>query len=252
MSRRRFLQLVAGSSLLAATSCLASAPAVRAGSRRIRAIAFDLFTLFDPRTIDRTAEAIVPGRGAALAETWRTRQFQYAWLHLGAGRYRDFAQLTEDALAYAMRAQGLELAAADRTRLLRAYRTLDPWPDTARVLAALRARGLRLAPLANFTPGMIDELLVHAGLADAFDDRISTDLAHTYKPAPRAYQLAVERFGLARDEIAFAAFGGWDAAGATWFGLPTFWVNRFDVAAEQLVEPVASGPDLEALARWLT
>lgn len=246
MSRRDFLRLLAGSSLLAAC---APRPRVRAPAR-VRAIAFDLFTVFDPRTVDRAAEQLVPGHGAALAETWRTRQFQYTWLHLGAGRYRDFAQLTDDALIYALRARGLDLAPADRARLSATYRALDPWPDASRVLAALRARGLRLAPLANFTPAMIDELLAHAGLADAFDDRISTDAARTYKPAPRAYQLAIERFGLAHREIAFAAFGGWDAAGATWFGFPTFWVNRLGVPSEQLVDHVASGPDLDALARW--
>jgi 2-haloacid dehalogenase len=246
MSRRDFLRMLA----IGAAACAAPRPR-SSGTPRIRAVAFDLFTCLDPRTIDRAAEAIVPGRGGELADAWRTRQFQYSWLRLGAEQYRDFWQLTEDALDYALRARSIELAATERARLLQTYRALDPWADTARVLGALRSRGLRLAPLANFTPSMIADVLAHAGLTKLFDDQISTDVARTYKPSPRAYQLAVERFGLAREEIAFAAFGGWDAAGASWFGFPTFWVNRFGVTPEALDAPAATGPDLEALARWL-
>lgn len=246
MFRRDFLGLMS----VSAMAC-ASSPVRSAGRPPIRAVAFDLFTCFDPHSIDRAAEALVPGRGSALAETWRTRQFQYAWLHLVGERYRDFWELTEDALDYALRAQSITLAAADRARLLHTYRALDPWPDTKQVLAELHSRGLRLSPLANFSPSMVSDLLAHAGLTALFDDQISTDLARTYKPSPHAYQLAVDRFGLAREEIAFAAFGGWDAAGASWFGFPTFWVNRFGVPPEELGASPATGPDLLALARWV-
>ena len=46
----------------------------------------------------------------------------------------------------------------------------------------------------------------------------------------------------------FAAFAGWDAAGAKSFGYPTFWVNRLGLPPEQLgVLPDATGPDLNAL-----
>ena len=34
-----------------------------------------------------------------------------------------------------------------------------------------------------------------------------------YKPDPRAYQMGVDVFGLQREDIVFAAFAGWDAAG---------------------------------------
>jgi 2-haloacid dehalogenase len=52
--------------------------------------------------------------------------------------------------------------------------------------------------------------------------------------------------------VAFAAFGGWDAVGAHWFGLRTFWVNRLGVAPETLApEVAASGPTLAELARFV-
>jgi 2-haloacid dehalogenase len=63
--------------------------------------------------------------------------------------------------------------------------------------------------------------------------------------------LGVSLFGLPREEIGFAAFGGWDAAGAAWFGYPTFWVNRLGLPVEELAPgPEATGPTLRELAAW--
>ena len=90
-------------------------------------------------------------------------------------------------------------------------------------------------------------------MGELFEVRISTDAARTYKPDPRAYALGVEKLELPREHIAFAAFGGWDAAGARWFGYPTFWVNRLGVPHEEL-SPAAdgSGPSLVELAAFVS
>jgi 2-haloacid dehalogenase len=218
----------------------------------IRAVAFDLFTIFDPRGVTQLAEEIAPGTGAALVETWRTRWFEYAFLRAAAGRYRDFGAVSEDALAFAAHVHAVTLAPAERRRLVEAYTRLPPWPEARAALGRLKAAGLALAPLANFTPAMIEALVDSAGLADSFDHQLSTDAVKTYKPHPRAYQVAVDAFGLPREAIAFAAFGGWDAAGASWFGFPTFWVNHLGVPHEELTEaPLASGADLDALEAWV-
>jgi hypothetical protein len=55
---------------------------------------------------------------------------------------------------------------------------------------------LRLAPLANFAPHMIERLLGRVELTRSFDALISTDAARTFKPDPRAYALGPERFDL--------------------------------------------------------
>jgi 2-haloacid dehalogenase len=259
MSRRDFLRLVGGAALLAplAGSCLAGpgpgpvAPAPPHPAHPIRAVAFDLFTIFDPRSVTAAVEAALPGRGAAFALAWRTRQFEYAWLRAAAGRYADFRTITDDALGVTAREHRLELGPAVRTRLVDAYTELTPWPDSVTALHAMRRAGLRLASLANYSPAMIAALLRRAGIDDLFEHQISTDPARTFKPDPRAYQLGVDRFGLARDQIAFAAFGGWDAAGATWFGYPTFWVNRLGVELDSLATPTAIGRDLTELAAWI-
>lgn len=250
MSRREFLRWVGVASL---PSCAANrTAAVLPGARRsIRAVAFDLFTLFDPRGVDHKVASVL-GDQRAFAATWKRKLFEYSWLRAAAGQYRDFEALAGDALSYAARAHDVALSEAARSELSGAFTELEPWPDSAEALRQLRERGLKLAPLANFTPRMIEQLLGRARLLDQFDALISTDLAQTYKPDPRAYALAESVLGLRRQEIAFSAFGGWDAAGASWFGLPTFRVDRLSQPSEELAPGVASGRDLPALASWLS
>lgn len=253
MSRRGFLKLLAGGAIAGVLpACRAPGLARPGRPGAIAAVAFDLFTIFDPRSVEAAVAAEVPGEGPELARQWRARQFEYAFVRAAADQYADFRRVTDDALVVTARARGHELGAATRARLVDAYQTLAPWPDSIEVLRELRGRGLRLAPLANYAPAMLHALLVHGGIAALFEDELSTDRVKSFKPHPRAYQLGVDSFGLPREQIAFAAFGGWDAAGATWFGYPTFWVNRLGIAQEALVSPTATGPDLTAFAGWLS
>jgi hypothetical protein len=48
------------------------------------------------------------------------------------------------------------------------------------------------------------------------------------KRSPSTDALGNDRLHLAKEDILFAAFGGWDVAGAKAFGYPAFWVNRFN------------------------
>lgn len=252
MSRRDFLSLMGGAALSAcgphATPVAAVAP--RRDATSIRAVAFDLFTLFDPRGVDARVTEVV-GNRPDLTATWKTKLFEYSWLRAASGQYRDFQGLVHDALVFATRLHGIDLATDGRTRLEAAFTELAPWPDSKATLVKLRARGLKLVTLANFAPSMIQTLVNHGGLADQFDDLISTDRARTYKPDPRAYALGETALGLQRQQIAFAAFGSWDAAGGRWFGFPTFWVNRFSQPNEELAPPDEQGPDLSHLEQWL-
>lgn len=85
-------------------------------------------------------------------------------------------------------------------------------------------------------------------MGGVFDHLLSTDRVQAYKPDPRSYQMGIDAFGLRREEIAFVAFGGWDAAGAKTFGFPTIWMNRLNVPTEHLgVLPDEIASNFEAL-----
>lgn len=236
MQRRTFL---GAATATVATALLTKGAAARGG---IRAVAFDGFPIIDPRPVAARAEALFPGRGAELMAAWRTRQFEYTWLRTLMGRYADFWQVTGEALDFAARSIGLDLPPDRRDALLQTFLELKAWPDAEPTLRALKAAGIRMAFLSNFTAPMLDAALRNAGLQDLLEPHLSTDRVQAYKPDPRAYQLGVDAFGLPREQIAFAASAGWDAAGAKAFGYPTVWVNRAKLPVEQL----GLAPDLIA------
>ena len=240
--------LVAGMAVTAAAAPRPTAHRDAHASGRFKAVVFDYLVLFNPDSIVSEVERVFPGKGRDLTNLWRTRQFEYSWLRSITHEYVDFLAITEDALVYAADTMKLTLTSNDRRRLLDAYLHLEPWPDTMEALGKLRASGISIVTLANFSPTMLRLNAENAGLTRFFDLFLSTDLNHTYKPDPRAYRLALDHLGLDKQEIVFAAFAGWDAAGAKVFGYPTFWVNRFNQPLEQLgSRPDGTADNLEGL-----
>jgi 2-haloacid dehalogenase len=234
MDRRAFISTVASAVGGSVISGRARAEEIPGRHAKIKAIAFDGFVIFDPRSVEKRVEEQLPGRGAQFTTLWRTRQFEYCWLRTSGGQYADFWRLTDDALRYTAKSLKVSLTGAQHDALMEAYRTLTPWPDVREGLAELRSRGIRLAFLSNLTAAMLDANLKQAGLSEFLEPHLTTDRVQAYKPSPRAYQMGLDAFRLQKSEIAFAAFGGWDAAGAKWFGYPTVWVNRGGVPAEEL------------------
>jgi 2-haloacid dehalogenase len=135
---------------------------------------------------------------------------------------------------------------------MQAYLGLTTWPAVSAALSALQEAGIRLVFLSNMTAKMLEAGIKNAGLDGVFEHVLSTDQIRAYKPDPRVYQMAADAFQLTREDILFAAFAGWDAAGAKWFGYRTFWVNRLNLPGEELgVTPDAIGRDLTDVVRFV-
>jgi 2-haloacid dehalogenase len=230
-----------------------SAPSsARSAEGKIKAIAFDAFVIFDPRPIVIQAEELFPGHGASLCNEWRIRQFEYTWLRSLSNRYANFWKVTDDALTYACRKEKLDLTEDKRKKLMNTYLNLKAWPDVLPALQSLKASGIRLGFLSNFTPQMLEANIKSAGLDGFFEQVLSTDKTATYKPDSRAYQMGIDAFGLPREKILFAAFAGWDAMGAKSFGYTTFWANRSGQPGEELdMPPDAEGKGLVDLLNFL-
>src|ERR1700742_3985929 len=250
MSRRSVLALGAagmvsgwaGPSLMRGTADAAS----------IQAVAFDAFAILNPRQLFDTCEALFPGRGNELGKLWRTRQFEYQWLRSLSGRYADFWSVTRAALEFAARSLNLNLTGGQRDDLMQGYLFMSTWPDVQPALAALRRAGKHLIMLSNATDEILRAGVRNSAVESMFAELISTDRIKSFKPDPRAYQLGVDRLGLRREAILFVAFAGWDAAGAKWFGYPTFWNNRQHASLEALdVVPDGAGESLQALTEFI-
>lgn len=219
-----------------------------AGGPQYKAVAFDYFVIFDPNSVVAEVEKVFPGKGMDFTKAWRAKQFEYGFLRSITGSHEDFFKVTEDALLYTLESQKLAATEEQKKQLLNAYLTLKPWPDAVEGLKKLKTAGLRITTIANFSKKMLQANADNAAIAGLFDELLSTEVNGTYKPDPKAYGLAMERLGLKKEEIVFAAFGGWDAYGAKSFGYPTYWVNRFNLPVEKLgIEADGTSNDFQGL-----
>ena len=225
----------------------------------IKALVFDVFgTVVDYRgTIIREGERLNRTKGlqvdwARFADAWRARyrpamdqvmQGALPWTNLDA-----LHRMALDELLSEFQIDD-RLTEEEKDQLNRVWHRLQPWPDAIPGLTLLRKRFI-LATLSNGNVALLVNMAKYSALP--WDCILSAELVQVYKPDPRAYQMGVDAFGLRREQILFAAFAGWDAAGARCFGYPTDWVNRQNQPAEQLgVFPDASGRTLDDLVVWL-
>ncbi len=217
--------------------------------RTARAAVFDAYgTLLDVHAAVGRHAARLGDKAAPLSALWRNKQLEASWILSAAGAYEDFWTITERTLGHAMRAHGVEDPAL-RADLLSAYRVLGAYPDAAPTLAALRDAGLGTAILSNGSPEMLAAAVEAGGLGPLLDYVLSVHPLRRYKPDPRVYALATERFGCQPHEVAFVSSNAWDAFGAARFGFRVFWVNRAGGPVEYWLDELAEAvlPGLDAL-----
>ena len=209
---------------------------------------FDAYgTLFDVHAAVRKHSAAMGPDAQFLSELWRAKQLEYSWMLSLMGRYRDFWDLTQDALDYAF----ARVPTADRSmrdKLLDAYWSCDAYPDVPELFKQLKLRGARLAILSNGTPKMLEAAIANAGIGDSLDEVISVDEVKIYKPDPKVYDLVTTRFRAFPEAISFQSSNRWDAAGAAAYGFSTVWINRNAMPEEYNdIRPAAVLPNLTGL-----
>ncbi len=248
----RFKFLSASASIAAAWALPGSLRSLHNRQLPVKAILFDAFPVFDPGNVFSSAIRMFPEKGPELVREWRARQFEYTWLRTISGNYVDFLTVTSDALRYACQLLKVEISEPQQQQLMDEYYRLRTWPEVAATLARLRAAGYRLGMLSNFTPEMMRINMNNCKISTHFEHLLSVDPIKRYKPDPLTYQMGMDVFGLAKEEILFVPFAGWDAAGSKNFGYRTFWVNRLQTPPERLGPlPDGEGKDLNDLVRYL-
>ncbi|MFN7189915.1 MAG: haloacid dehalogenase type II [Rhodospirillales bacterium] len=216
----------------------------------VKACVFDAYgTLFDVHAAVRAYAGRVGAAAEAVSVLWRTKQLEYTWVRSLMGRYADFAQVTGEALDYAL-ARHTIADPALRADLMAAYRRLAAYPEVGASLDVLAKGGRRLAILSNGTQAWLEDAVSAARLGGRFAAVWSVEAVGIYKPDTRVYRLATDGFGLDANEIGFVSSNPWDAAGAANFGFRAVWVNRTGLPGEYAsvaaVPQVASLTDLQA------
>ncbi|WP_334120147.1 haloacid dehalogenase type II [Limnobacter sp.] len=214
-----------------------------------RLVLFDAYgTLFDVYSVSSTAEQIFPGHGARLSVLWRDKQIEYTRLRAMAGRYKPFWDITVDALQYSCEALKLDLTQERQRTLLNVYSSLAAYPENRAVLQNLKDRGVKTAILSNGNSEMLNSAVRSANFHLLLDAVLSVETLQTFKVHASVYQMGLDHFGLRASEALFVSSNCWDACGASWFGLPTLWVNRMNMPLDRLdVRPTATGCDLNAV-----
>lgn len=213
-----------------------------------KAYVFDAYgTLFDvhsavSRHFDKVGE-----NPARVSEVWRNKQLEYTWTRSGMNHYKDFWQLTSEALDFAL--ASVPNSNRDcRQTLLDAYLTLDCYSEVPGVLKNLKEAGFKTAILSNGSPKMLSAAVEHAGLTDLLDDQFSVDALKVFKTAPATYQMVLDKYGIQPAEVAFQSSNRWDVAGATANGFQCYWINRTNQPDEyQDLSPVKILSDLKGL-----
>jgi 2-haloacid dehalogenase len=216
-------------------------------------VAFDVFgTLVDWRSGVAAALARVGGRAGieadwpAVADDWRSRYRptleRVIRGELPFGPLDVLHRLMLDEVIGERRLE--PLTETDRAELVRAWYRLPPWPDTVPGLTALRERHI-LTPLSNGGLGLLTRLARAAGLP--FDCILSTELARTYKPDPRVYQLIPGYFEVPPDRVLMVACHPYDLQAAAREGLRTAYVPRpLEWGPGTVVPPPPPGTDIVA------
>lgn len=206
----------------------------------VKAVLFDAYgTLFDVHAPVASVAADLGPNADAISDLWRAKQLQYTWLRSLMGAHADFDAITADALDFALAQHGVDDREM-RDRLLKLYRTLDAYPETAGALQKLREAGIVTGILSNGSPGMLASAVNSAGISALLDHMLSIEDVGIYKPHPRVYRLGEDRLKLPANRIGFVSANGWDVAGAAYYGFKVIHLNRFGQQPEQL----PAGPEL--------
>ncbi len=187
---------------------------------------FDAYgTLFDVHSAVSRHATLVGENAGRVSEIWRNKQLEYSWTRSGMQRYKDFWQLTQEALDFALTVvPGANKAA--RQNLLDAYMSLDCYSEVKTVLGALKDRGAKTAILSNGSPHMLESAVTSAGLQDVLDETFSIHSREVFKTSPRTYQMVTDKWNVAPGKVSFQSSNRWDIAGATAFGFDCAWINR--------------------------
>jgi putative hydrolase of the HAD superfamily len=107
-----------------------------------------------------------------------------------------------------------------------ATRTIEAYDEASEVLAALRARGLRLVICSNWDWDL-REAVEEAGLTEAFDGLVSSAWVGARKPHPRIYANALELAGVSAAETIFVGdTWGPDVEGPLAAGIRAVYLRR--------------------------
>lgn len=197
---------------------------------QLNAIVFDVIgTLVDEdgtwaTVAERLAAEAGVDHGAGLYTAWAEilERLMNAVVD-GTAPWRPHRQLVTDSAREAITQAGGDPSPAALALVQNLDSQYPAWPDVAPATAALRENYL----VAGVSNGDLDSLARLANTnAISWDAALSTGAVHTFKPAPAAYQYAIDALRLDPARTLFVAAHPWDLRAASEYGFRTAYIAR--------------------------
>ncbi len=208
-------------------------------SQMVTTLAFDIFgTVLDlTGSLEEPTDRFLKQLGSDLSGAefypqWRARQrieqFQDTLVMLGHSGYLETCRR---ALAYTLRANGIEFEQRQVEEFMAVWQDLSPYPDSVEGLGRL-AQKYRLVALSNGEPDYLSHLARNR-IGFKFVKIISVEEAGAFKPHPAVYRAAARLLNAEPGEIMMVAAHSFDIMGARACGFRGAFVNRYKLPYEE-------------------
>ncbi|MGL4655627.1 MAG: haloacid dehalogenase type II [Sarcina sp.] len=199
----------------------------------IKICVFDAYgTLFDVHSASKKLSNEIGEDYEAFSNLWRAKQLEYSFLREIMNEYKNFFEVTEDALLYAMDTYKVDKNLKDS--LMDLYKKLDAYPEVIEILKSLKERGIKTAILSNGSYDMLNDAVETSNIKNYLNDVLSVEEIKIFKPNKKVYKMVNDKFGVENKEVMFFSSNGWDIAGASSYGFNTTWINRFNKEIDNL------------------
>lgn len=203
-------------------------------------------TLFALDALDPVFEQL--GLGGQ-RDLWFVRTLRSGFALTCMGTYRAFPDVARQAL------KSLDpdrIGESEQDALMSAFANLDPHPDVAPALRALRDAGSRMVTLSVGNATNVERLFDRAGMADLVDVHLSCESVQRWKPAREPYLHACEVLDVHPSDAWMVAAHSWDIGGAAAVGMRTAWISRLEGEFDSSFgSPDVSCADLEDVVQHL-
>jgi 2-haloacid dehalogenase len=218
-----------------------------AGKKKPKILVFDVIQTMLDLNVLRPHFARAFGDDRAL-DDWFSLLLQYSLVVTVADAYADFGTLGRAVLEMLASTKGVQISSEEKTRILQGMLTLPAHPEVPESLKRLRSAGFRMVTLTNSSPVAIKAQLQNTGLTQYFDESITVDAIHRFKPDLEAYRYSAAHLDVQAGEIQLIAAHAWDVFGAMKAGWRAAFVARNGIPLFPLSpKPEIIGPDMKAV-----
>jgi len=223
--------------------------------KKFKVLTFDCYgTLIDWESgILKALEQLRSKSKRTLSDEQLLEHYALIESNVQAGVYKRYRVVLRDVATEIASFLGVEVDPQENDMFADSIEYWMPFPDTVDALRRLK-KHFQLAIVSNID----DALFAHSArhLEVPFDHVITAEQVQSYKPSHNNFLRAIERIGVARDEILHVAQSLYhDIKPANELGLASVWINRrgdkrgFGATKPAEANPSLEIPDLATLAK---